>query len=322
MKRVLKTAVFTLCLAALSHGATVPVQNLSTWSLGAEYFGMLNGHEALYDFDSSALGAHFLRLHYAPAPYLRLSAGLGASHSYADPHIKGSRAGFAATAGFGLYLPKLLDFLSLTAGYDGFYMKASERQEYYHSQVTESNDTTFYVGTAREGRTASVLHTPYIGAIFHAGRFVDIEIGGKYYLHDIWTKNRSTATFFPGEEGVMMETRDYAQFNPDFSLMDQVRLYATLTLHERESGAYLTSGFSYALADRIENKSHLANFSFWAQVGIIMRDPRGNAPRHGEYSGAYIDLKIRQDRMAETLQHDVDDEVIRRAERGHRQGQE
>jgi hypothetical protein len=292
---------------------------MSAWSLGAEYFGALNGHVALYDFDSSALGAHYLRLHYAPIPFVRISGGFGASHSYADPHIKGSQAGFAATAGLGLYLPKLFNFLSLTTGYDGVYMKASEKQEHYHSQVNENadgkTDTTFYVGTSREGYTTSTLHTPYLGLIFHAGRFIDIEIGGKFYYHDILKKSRLTSTFFHGENGIMMEEREYMEINPNYAVMDQARIYSTITFHENESGAYLSTGFSYALTNNIADKSHLNNFSFWAQIGIIMRDPRGNAPRHGEYSKAYIDLKTRQDRMAETLQHDADDEVIRRAER-------
>jgi hypothetical protein len=292
---------------------------MSVWSLGAEYFGTLNGHDELYNFDSSSLGAHFLRLHYAPLPYMRFSTGFGASHSYADPHIKGSKAGFAATAGVGLYLPKLFDFLSLTVGYDGYYMKASEKQEYYHRtlETNESGttDTVFYVGTGREGHTASALHTPYLGLIFHAGKFTDIEIGGKYYYHDLWKKNRTDTEFGPDSEPLWCITRE---FDTENNIADQVRLYSTLTLHERQSGAYLSGGFSVALTNRTQDKSYLTNFSFWTQVGLIMRDPRANAPRHGEYSKTYIDLKTRQDRMAETLQRDADEEVIRRAERENR----
>ena len=318
MKRVFKIAVFTFCLAAFSHAAVVPVQNLTPWSLAAEYQGMLHGHEGLYDFDSSALASHFLRLHYAPCFFLRFTAGIGGSHAYAEPSIKGTKAGFSATAGFGLYTPRLFDFLTITAGYDGYYLKASEKQNYYHSgqfgvllDDAPATVDTLYVGVAREGNTAAALHIPYLGARFHIGRHFDVEVGGLYQYFDIMKKNLTERNAVPfsldGVTTILIEDVVRTEISDGAKLADQFRAYAAMTIHERESGAYLTGGFSVALPmgdNQVENKSHLTNFSFWAQIGLMMRDPRGDARAAGFHSREYARLKARQDRMAAALQRD------------------
>ncbi|MCL2220078.1 MAG: hypothetical protein FWC23_08220 [Chitinispirillia bacterium] len=310
MKRVLKTAVFTFCFAIIAQAATVPVQNMTPLSLAGEYMHILNGHVALYDFDSSAIGSHFLRLHYAPGQWLRFSAGVGGSVSYAEPFIKGSRADISTTAGLGLYIPRLLNFMSLTGGYDGYYLKASEKQETHHRQVVSNEfggtDTNYYIGNAKTGYTAAALHVPYAALVFHMGRFTDLEVGGLYYYFDLVRKIRTTTQNMPGEDGVMGSTISTNEIRD--RLHDQARVFATLTLHERESGAYLTGGFSYAITNQFaEDKSRLNDFSFWAQIGIVMTEPsRGAVNRRGhKYDASYAHMIMRQERMAAQLNGDI-----------------
>jgi hypothetical protein len=308
MKRLLQSAVFTLCAAALSQGAAVPVRDMTPFTLGAEYLGMLHGHEGLYDFDSSALGAHFLRLHYAPLPYLRFSAGLGGSHSYAGPFIRGSRAGAAAAGGAGFYAPELFNYFTFTAGYDGYYLKASEKLAVYGSYFAPrfdsegaqvGGDTISYISYSRDGRTAAALHAPYAGVIVSIGRFFGIEVGGLYQYFEIIKRSRAVAGGAPGGDGGVAD--GVAVFEEIKGMVQgQVRLYAAAAIRERESGAYLAGGLSYAITDAVEGKGRLNNLSFWAQVGLLMKDPRG-APRYGGPGGGYAELKRRQDRMAAEL---------------------
>ncbi|MCL2182937.1 MAG: hypothetical protein FWB85_05640 [Chitinispirillia bacterium] len=324
MKKALKTAVFTLSLALFAQAATVPLQNMTPLSLGVEYMHTLNGHAGLFDFDSSALGSHLLRLHYSPAEWLRFSAGFGGSVSYAEPFIKGSNANASATAGLGLYTPRLFDLMRVTAGYDGYYLRAAEKYQLIHSSAVRDStgrviDTT-RTGDFREGYTAAMLHTPYLGLIFHAGRFADIEIGGIYQIFEITKKSRES---FNAAE--VSNTTNTFLGTPNFEDMDsrgiekiqeQFRLYAALTLHERESGAYLTGGFSYAITDQqAENRSRLTDFSFWGQIGIIMKENRGTAGRrHGRHQGSYADLITRQELMAGDLNRDIVRDRERHAE--------
>jgi hypothetical protein len=324
MKRVLKTAVFTLCLAFFTQAATVPVQNMTPLSLAAEYMHTLNGHEALWDADSSALAAHFFRLHYAPANWLRFSGGFGGSHPYAEPSIKGARTDLAVTAGLGLYLPRAFDFLSLTAGYDGYYLKTSERAQtsrravipllWDDDGVAAGFDTISFVNYEKRGYTSAALHVPYAAAIFHMGRYADLQIGGLYQYFDLIKKTRTSTTREMREDGFADEVIESLDVIPNI-IQEQVRVFATLTLHERESGAYLSGGFSYALTNQaLEGKSHLNDFSFWAQIGLVMTEKRTTPRRGGRYRGSYADLIMRQEYMAAELNRDFLRDKQRRAE--------
>ena len=253
------------------------MENATSLSLGAEYMGMLNGHPGLYAFDGSSIGSHFLRLHYAPWHFLRFSGGIGGSHSYSDPHIDDSKAGLSFTGGAGLYSPSLFDFLTLTGGYDGYYIKAAEGDN---------------------GRTMAHLHTPYFGFIFHVGRYINFETGGLYHRFEFKEKTDKNGTALT-----------------DGKLLEQGRMYGTFTIHEGQSGAYLSVGASYALCKQYaDNTNTWSDASIWAQAGIILRDPRGHAaPRHRR-GDAYSTLKMRQERMAGDLYLDFDRERMLSAE--------
>ncbi|MDR3012068.1 MAG: hypothetical protein LBU70_02515 [Chitinispirillales bacterium] len=363
MKKLLQAAVFTLCIAAFSHG-TVPIQNMSAFSLGAEYAGMLHGHEGLYLFDSTALTAHFLRLHYAPIPFVRFSAGIGGSntrHLYQRPsevfiggeyvggelirghrlqlpdgeRVDDTRLGMAFTGGGALYLPKLLDFLSLTAGYDIYYLRA--RQELVlpfqvagpvvpgtpgvpgDPPIPATPDapgpSREFNGRIWEGETAATLHIPHFGVVVHAGRFADIGLGGSFYTFNILRKNRTEYRYWtinaPVSGGTPLVTTPEPPVRHSMAdsleSWDQMRLYASLTFNERESGAYLTLGASFALDNQSDHNA-FSNTSLWTQIGMIMKDPRGGSPRHGTHTRAYLDLKWRQERMADDLIREPDDE--------------
>jgi hypothetical protein len=250
MMKVLKTTVFSLCLAGFAgfsaRAATVPVQNMSPLSIAAEYHGAVHGHEELYKSEAASVATHVLRLHYSPIPYLRLSAGIGSASLYADPSIKDADFGLAATGSIALYLPKLLSFLSLTGGYDGYYMRASEESAgYLEGSAGDGNgaENMMFKATETAGKTVGTLHTPYIGIVFHASRFVDIEAGG-LYRHFTVTREQSITRWDDGygTPGVTLPTPN----NFKDRVSEQVRLYGTLTFHERESGASLVGGASYA----------------------------------------------------------------------------
>jgi hypothetical protein len=326
MKRVIETAIFALCLALCTQAATVPVQNMTPFSLSAEYMGILNGHLDMYEFDASAIGSHFIRLHYAPNRFLRFTGGVGGSHYYnayelyGDGRaVEGLKAGISATAGLGLYLTRFVDWLSLTAGYDGYYLKASHGGNIIDSRtedriVFEDGEPNTVVDTlysihVRDGETIKALHTPYMGVIFHLGRYVDLGLGGQYHYAEVIKK---TARHRTGDYRQITNTYDltegvYSRIIEN-RIMEQVRLYSTLTFHDRGSGAYISGGFSTALTNRLsEDRSYLTDFSFWAQVGLTMHDPRGNnvrgarTPRHGD---SYTELKMRQERMAGMIERD------------------
>ncbi|MDR2592473.1 MAG: DUF2635 domain-containing protein [Chitinispirillales bacterium] len=335
MKRMLLTAAalaWGLC-ALPNRTAAVPVQDMSVFSLAAEYYGTLNGHFALYDFDSSALSAHFLRLHYSPTPWLRLSGGLGGSRAYASPSIYGAEMGLSMTGGVGFYTPKFFRFLSLTAGYDCLYLTAAERSEIYRShaiprinQATGATtfDTVVYVGEAKRGATTAVLHAPSAGIILRLSRFADCEIGGVYHYFNIKNKDRAVTVTDYDDEGAAVTAPDYKTTGTGGELTDQTRLYAAVTLHERNSGAYVAGGASYALTNAVENDNTiLPNFSVWGQIGLIMRDPR-EKPRDGFWhrrrGGAYEELKAREERMAEALNYGSERGERRRHGRGPRRG--
>jgi len=320
MKKILLTATLSLGLwlcALPCPAATAPVQYMSALSLAAEYYGTLNGHYALYDFDSSALAAHLFRLHYSPAPWLRLTGGIGGGYAYASQCISGAKAGLALTGGAGLYTPRLFRRISLTAGYDYFYVTAKEKSETYKSRsvprldpITGAQvgfDTIRYVGSAKDGATSSFIHAPSAGLIFHLGRFADFEIGGVYHYFNISQKDRTVSVTEYDSSGAAVTTPYYKTISNDGEVTDQVRLYATLTLHERESGAFVVGGAGYALTNVVDNdKTILPNFSFWGQVGLIMRDPRDSGLRHGRRDASYVWLKVREERMAEALRFDTE----------------
>jgi hypothetical protein len=319
MKRML------LAAAALAAGlcslpcpaAVVPMRDMSALSLAAEYYGALNGHAVLYDFDSTALEAHFLRFHYSPAPWLRLTGGAGGSRAYGSPLIKGINAGLALTGGAGLYLnlPAPLRRLSLTAGYDCFHMTAREKSTTYRSRVfpridpatgaKTGFDTVRYVGEVREGSTTAILHAPGAGVIFRLGRFAECEIGGIYHYFNIDKKDRSVADTLYNDDGAMVTVSDYKTTSKGGDVLDQTRFYAAVTLHERESGAYVAGGVGYALTNTVKNDNTiLPNFSLWGQVGLIMRDPRGarnDGLKRRRRGGEYEELKAGEGRMAEEL---------------------
>jgi hypothetical protein len=316
MKKALKTAVFALCMAVFAQGATVPTQDMTNFSLGAEYYGSLNGHVAMYDFDKSALAAHILRLHYAPLPFVRFSAGAGGAHQYGD-NLDGVKVGLAATGGVGLYLPKLLDFLSLTGGYDGYYLKASQEDKGYltlRENDEPDGELMAYEYLSLTGKTTGYLHVPYLGVVFHLGRFVDIEAGGLYRYFEVDKEIRRI------ERSDNYDVRSDSAYGRKGAVSTQGRIYGTLTLHERESGAYLTGGASYApvVDENAKGKGQLVRFTAHAQIGLIMKDPRGSFSKKpkSEYSDTYIDLKARQDGMADALQRDIDRDKARNVEEG------
>jgi hypothetical protein len=334
MKKLLSAAVFTVIIAAYAQGAGVPVQNMTPYSLGVEYHGAINGHPMLYSFDSSAIVSHFARLHYSPSKFFRFSGGIGGASPHNNAHYFlgsgysykiDSKMGLSATGGAALFLPKLLPVLSITAGYDGSYLKYVEEEtriptSIYGDDHLTTPDTAFVFG-----KTMGKMHTPYVGFIFHPNRYVDFEVGGMYKIFDmrksrhynywgweyeldndgkktdsVWTYHY-TATKNSDDEKALKEIKE----------IKEMRVYGSITVNEPTSGAYLSAGLSVApkVKDEFKTNNWLTRSSMWLSVGVLLKDPSHNKKKStGRYSGSYNEMKIRQNEMAQDLLLEVDHE--------------
>ena len=109
----------TLCFAG------APVQNMSSHSLALDYSGLWRGAT----ITQQEVGAHenvqMFNIHYAPVPYLLLSAGLGAAAYAVDTNLADAAHriyyngsfGFAPSFGISAYTPYLISkLLRVTAG--------------------------------------------------------------------------------------------------------------------------------------------------------------------------------------------------------------
>jgi len=232
MKRLLTGALFTL-LVSIYANASVPVQDMSPDALALEYHGTLNGQNT-FDDDRSVLAMHMFRMHYSPAPTLRLTIGVGNSNFYIDNQIR-CQKGVSLTAGAALFIPKIHPLISFTTGFDGYYISG---------------------GSGEEARSVGLLSVPYAGIIVHVSEFVDLEVGGSYSTFDIQKK--------------------YSDDTSPFSrIEDQARLYSTLTLHDPESGVYLSGGMScIANSPRTLKDSFANSASVWFQFGIILKQEK------------------------------------------------
>jgi len=313
MKKLLSAAVFTVITAVFAHGAGVPVQNMTPFSLGLEYHGTITGHPTLYNFDSSSFVSHFARLHYSPFKFLRLSGGIGGSHAYNsannpmgdNPKGRDNKTGFSATGGAALFLPKLLPVLSITAGYDGSYLKYGEEDTLY---ILNNNRDTVLINFNSYGKTIGKLHAPYAGLIFHPNRFMDVEIGGMYKIFEV-TKTRTNNDWTWVDDSTRILAGSVT--NSVGEQIKEMRIYGSVTLHEPRSGAYLSAGASAAPKIKSENRTnnYLTRSSMWLSIGAIIRDPRYGRCTKGEFSDSYLELKQRQNEMAQELLRDIDREI-------------
>jgi len=228
MKRLLTGALFTL-LVCFYANASIPVQDMSPDALVLEYYGMFNG-QSTADEDRSVLAAHMLRMHYSPAPALRLTIGVGNSNYYIDNQMRCEK-GVSLTAGAALFIPTVHPLIALTTGFDCYY-------------ISGSND---------QARSVGLLNVPYAGIIVHVSEFVDFEIGGSYQTFDLKRKYPEDAS-------------------PLARIEDQARIYSTLTLHDPESGVYLSGGISCAATQQKALRESLpSSASIWFQFGIILK---------------------------------------------------
>ena len=333
MKKLLSAAVFTAIVAVYAQGAgAVPAHNMTPYSLGIEYYGALHGHPVLYNFDTSSIASHFLRLHYSPCRFIRFSGGIGGAspqnnthNIHGTPHKIDSKMGLSATGGAALVLPKLIPVLSITAGYEGMFLRYTEEETRipiipYGSDLPLDSVFIF-------GKTVGKMHTPYIGLILHPNRFVDFEIGGMYKIFDVrksrnynywgweyeldeeWKKSDSTWKYHPDYS--YKANSDSIPMLKEIRKIEEIRIYGSMTISEPRSGAYLSFGASAAPNVDKEYKTNnwLTRSSVWLSAGAVIRDPRHGKKAKGEFSGSYPELKQRQNDMAQELLRDIDREL-------------
>ncbi|MDR0305826.1 MAG: hypothetical protein LBI42_03200 [Chitinispirillales bacterium] len=337
MKKLLSAAIFTVITAVYAQGVGVPPQNMTSNSVAVEYNVMMIGHPDLYNFDAalpikpdgssqpewfnfrgSSLVSHMARLHYSPVRFIRFSAGIGGSHAYSDPKITGVDISLSATGGAALYLPKLLSVLSLTAGYDGYYLKYSELDTLHWNQGGDIKDSKYY--QTKDGRTSGTMHVPYASLILHPSHFVDIEIGARY---NVFKVNKEVSCRSVQQLPIMGYDKDnnYVVVDSGFfyteaitqlkgEFLEQFRVHGSITLHDPKSKAYLNLGLSAApnIEKKDKTNTWLTRSSIWASIGISIKDaiPCKKKKSAVGYSGSYIELKQMQEEMAQELLDDFD----------------
>ncbi len=265
MNRLLQSLSIVLC-TTLPLSAVIPVQDMGSNSLGVEYSGTASGQLLLEDQSEASYILHLFQIQYSPVTLLRLSLGAGSSRlGFKDSlfEFKGD-PGVSASAGAAFYIPKFQKMLSLTAGVESYYVSS---QNVNYSSV-------------------GLLHSPFAGLIVHLNNYVDLELGGSYYLYDFQLKNSSTKV----------------SSNRTF---EQTRFYSSLTLHDPESGVYLSGGMNTAGAlSQSWKDGEPYKSSVWLQFGIILKQDREFQETEREirrFFPGYQQLKNRQEKMAEEI---------------------
>ncbi|MCL2689664.1 MAG: hypothetical protein FWE57_07450 [Chitinispirillia bacterium] len=240
MKRLLTGALFTL-LVCVYASASIPVQDMSPDALILEYYGILNGQNTT-DEERSMLAAHMLRMHYSPASALRLTIGVGNSNFYVDNQIRNQK-GLSLTAGAALFIPTTHPLISLTTGFDGYYISGSSEQM----------------------RSVGLLSVPYAGIIVHVSEFVDFELGGSYQSFDVQRK-------YPDNTPLSARLEDQARVYSTLTLHDPVSgVYLS-------GGLSCAASTSRALKDNFPNSA-----SVWFQFGIILKQDKDAAKSDSAY---------------------------------------
>jgi hypothetical protein len=212
MNRIILVFAAIVGLFTLSY-AGVPVQNMSPAGFALDYSGLWRGATITEQKVGAHENEHLFTIHYAPIPYLLLSAGLGvASYSVdtnqADATHKiyyNGNFGFSPSFGITAFTPYLYrELVRITAGATGNYLNTADMTKRYS-----------YAGLFTAGSA---------GVIFSVASVVDIEFGGRglFIMGEM-----------QGENGPMHS----------FSNNEKARGYLSVTIQTPLEGGYITLDF-------------------------------------------------------------------------------
>ena len=236
MNRTVQALSLTLLLY-LPLAAGIPIQSMTPSTLGIEYAGLASGQLLSDDSSHTSLMAHYFRLQYSPFRYMSFSLGMGSSR-----FALGSKSSpeFSGNSGF-----------AGSAGVTLYLPRVHELMS-----LTTGVNSYFFSSSNEQANTLGQLLVPFAGLIVHLKPYVDLELGGMYHTLDGQSK----------VEKMVVSNYENRQ---------KVRLYSSLTLHDPESGVYVSGGMSSSgdLSNSFKKGAPYQS-SVWFQFGILLRQDR------------------------------------------------
>jgi len=254
-------------LSAVSAG--IPVQDMSSTSVGIDYSGVWRGAEITTLNVPAHESVHHVNVRYAPLPYVLLSAGFGAANISVDTcrqvQFKGS-LNFSPALGINVFSPAFLKkTLRVTAGAKAHYLytKNSDKSYVYSGPVV----------------------VPNAGFIVSLGEYVDLEAGARFML--------MFGSMQKGSEDAL-----------SFSNGRQKRGYLSVMLHTPSEGVYMMADFDASSGMDMNWTNGPAESSIGISVGIILRQPKDRLSRrmntYDDYPG-YKEMEKKIDEMEKEL---------------------
>ena len=262
----IKTFFSVAVCTALLFASGVPIEDMSSGTLGIEYKGMLTGQTITEAEVSSTFKAHYCMLRYAPIPYLLVSFGVGGNRFSVEEYDSTSftgKSGISTALGLNGFSPVLINLFVVTAGVQAYLLNSSQQDYRY---------------------TAGVIN-PSLGLRLLLGGFTDIEAGVKGQMLVGTMKS-------PSSSNVLFSNNNYP------------RGYLAAILHSTHGGAYATFALDVSPVASSELSGGLSEASFSFQMGFLLSSTRfskkGNSGNNNaNYFKAYDKMKEQQENMAE-----------------------
>lgn len=230
-----KTFALFMMIAGLAY-AVLPVEDMSSTSLGVDYSGTWRGEQITLRNVPGHESAHHLNLRYAPLPYVLLSLGLGAANFTVDTCLQTQFKGtynFSPSLGLSLFSPFLIKkALRVTAGAKTYYLYTRNKEKSH-----------IYSGP--------FVH-PEAGAVVSIGEYIDLEAGA-----------RGNFIF-----GRMQENREPAL---NFSNSERIRGYFSATIYAPSEGAYFILDFDASPKIDMDWSKGPAESAIGITLGVILR---------------------------------------------------
>ncbi|MGA2507147.1 MAG: hypothetical protein ABSF80_06705 [Chitinispirillaceae bacterium] len=238
MRKTVQTLMTIMALSALSY-AGIPVQDMSSTSLGIDYSGMWRGERITSANVPGHESVHLINVRYSPNPYCLFSIGFGGANFRVDTsrqvQFKGT-FNFSPSVGANFYTPFFArHVLRLTAGVKANYLYTRDADKSY-----------LYSGP---------FVTPGAGIVVSLGEFIDLEAGA-----------RGDFIF-----GRMQKGSDSPA---GFSNKERARAYFTAMLHTPSEGAYLLVDFDASPKVSMDWANGPAESSIGISVGLILRQEK------------------------------------------------
>ncbi|MBN1308820.1 MAG: hypothetical protein JXA18_12930 [Chitinispirillaceae bacterium] len=262
-------AISTLLFSSVLAASGVPVEDMSPFTLGIEYQGMIAGQTITRASVHSLFRPHYLTVRYAPLPYLLVSAGAGSAKfsiaEYDSTRFDGNR-GISAAIGLHGFTPRLIDFLMITAGTHGYLLNSTQDDYRYIAAVAD----------------------PVAGVRCLIGDMLDIEAGAKGHI--IYGRMNGPAVTDP----------------LTFSNNNRIRGYLSMTLHSFSGGAYMSLSMDLSPYAEPDWSDGPYEASLSLRIGALIRTRRSDAitdakEKKVDYFRNYDKMKEQQEKMADEM---------------------